>query len=154
MHPLNPSTEPGDAEHGSAALEFILVGLILLVPLVYLVVALGLIQAQSLGAEAGARQIARTVSLSTDAATARVGADRVLASVVGEYGIDPKTVDVALACVPSSSSCPRAGSTVIVTVRARIPLPLVPAVLGLDRLASIPIEASAAQKVSRFWGTG
>src|SRR6478752_8703647 len=99
MRRLNPSTEPGqedDPERGSAALEFILVGLILLVPLVYLVVALGLIQAQSLGAEAGARHIARTVSLATDAATARTGADRVLASVVDEYGIDPQSVDVAM----------------------------------------------------------
>ena len=54
-----PATTP---ERGSAALEFILVGLILLVPLVYLVVSLGLIQGQSLGAEAGARHIARAVS--------------------------------------------------------------------------------------------
>ena len=41
----------------------------------------------------------------------------------------------------------------MITVRTRVTLPLVPPVLGLDRLASIPIEASAAQKVSRFWGT-
>ena len=48
---------PGD--EGSAALEFILVGLVLLVPLVYLIVALGSIQGQSLGVETGARQLAR-----------------------------------------------------------------------------------------------
>jgi len=153
MLPSNPSTEHDDPERGSAALEFILVGLILLVPLVYLVVALGLIQAQSLGAEAGARHIARTVSLATDAATARVGTDRVLASVVDEYGIDPQSVDVAMECVPAGSNCPQAGSTVVVTVRTRVALPLVPPVLGLDRLASIRVEASAAQKVSRFWGS-
>jgi hypothetical protein len=153
MRPSNPSTEPDDPERGSAALEFIVVGLILLVPLVYLVVALGLIQAQALGAEAGARHIARTVSLAPDAATARIGADRVLASVVDEYGIDADSVDVTMECVPASSPCPQAGSTVVVTVRTRVALPLVPAVLGLDRLATIPVEASAAQKVSRFWGS-
>ena len=153
MHPSNPSTEADDPDRGSAALEFILVGLILLVPLVYLVVALGLIQTQSLGAEAGARHIARTVSLAPDAATARVGADRVLASVVDEYGIDARSVDVAMECLPAGSSCPEAGSTVVVNVRTRVALPLVPPVLGLDRLASIPVEASAAQKVSRFWGS-
>jgi hypothetical protein len=57
-------------------------------------------------------------------------------------------------CIPAGSSCPQAGATVVVTVRTRVALPLVPPVLGLDRLASIPIEASSAQKVSRFWGTG
>jgi Flp pilus assembly protein TadG len=156
MPPTNPSTDatPDDPDRGSAALEFILVGLILLVPLVYLVVSLGLIQGQTLGAEAGARHIARTVSQAPDAASARTAADGVLASVVEEYGIDAATVDVGMECIPAGSSCPQAGATVFVTVRTRVPLPLVPPVLGLDRLASIPIEASSAQKVSRFWGTG
>lgn len=139
-------------ERGSAALEFILVGLVLLVPIVYLVVSLGLIQGQSLGVEAGARHLARTVSTAPDAATARERADRVLASVVEEYGLDPASVHVSFACRPVSAECPQAGSTLVVTVAARVALPLVPPVLGLERLASIPVEASAAQKVSRFWG--
>ena len=53
MHPSNRSTD--DPERGSAALEFIVVGLVLLVPVVYLIVTLGLVQGQSLGAEAAAR---------------------------------------------------------------------------------------------------
>lgn len=140
-----------DPERGSAALEFILVGMILLVPLVYLIVALGLIQGQSLGAEAGARHIARAVSTATDADAARGSADRILRSVIEEYGLDRDAVSVALDCRPAGSSCPEAGSTLVVTVRTRVVLPLVPPVLGLDRLASIPIEAAAVQKVSRFW---
>jgi Flp pilus assembly protein TadG len=137
---------------GSAALEFILVGLLLLVPVVYLIVSLGLIQGQSLGVEAGARHIARTVSQATDAASARAEAARVLDAVVAEYGIDPASVDVAITCRPATATCPEAGATVVVTVAARVTLPLVPPVLGLERLASIPVDASAAQKVSRFWG--
>ncbi len=154
MRPSSPSTEAmaADPERGSAALEFIVIGLILLVPLVYLVVALGLIQGQTLGAEAGARHIARIVSLATGADSAREAADRVLASVVEEYGIDAASVDVSMECLPAGS-CPRAGATLVITVETRVALPFVPPVLGLDRLASIPIEASAAQKLSRFWGT-
>jgi len=41
-----------------------------------------------------------------------------------------------------------------VTIAGRVSLPLVPPVLGLDRIASIPIEATAVQKVSRTWGDG
>jgi Flp pilus assembly protein TadG len=152
-------TEPNEAdrddpERGSAALEFIVVGMILLVSLVYLVVALGLIQGQALGVEAGARHIARVVSLSTDAASARGTAAGVLDSVVDEYGIDPDAVHLDLACLPAGAACPRAGATLVVTIRTTVALPLVPHVLGLDRLASIPVGASSAQKVSRFWGTG
>ena len=59
MRPSNRSTDltcpppDDDPERGSAALEFIVVGLLMLVPLVYLVVTLGLIQGQSLGVEGG-----------------------------------------------------------------------------------------------------
>lgn len=151
MHPSNPSNDPDDA--GSAALEFILVGLLLLVPIVYLIVSLGLIQGQSLGVEAGARHIARAVSQAPDAASARDRADRVLSTVVEEYGIDPATVDFALTCRPAGATCPEAGATIVVTLRAQVALPLVPPVLGLEQLARIPIEASAAQKTSRFWGS-
>ena len=49
-------------EGGSASLEFITVGLLMLVPLIYLVGALGMIQGQALGVEAAARHTARAIS--------------------------------------------------------------------------------------------
>ncbi|MBW9093026.1 TadE family protein [Microbacterium jejuense] len=159
MRPSNRSTEPAtppapapssdDPERGSAALEFILIGLLLLVPLVYLVVALGLIQGQSLGAEAAARHIARAVSTATDAADARNRADAVLSAVAEEYGLDD--VGLSVECTPAGAACPRAGAALHVTVRTTVTLPLVPPVLGLDDLAAIPVEATSVQKVSRFW---
>jgi len=141
----------GDA--GSAALEFITVGLLMLVPLVYLVVALGQIQGQALGAEAGARHVARAIASAPDAATATARTDAVLRSIIDEYGIEPDEVELSLTCRPAGSACPEAGSTVLVTVATRVALPLMPSVLGLSSLASVPVEASAAQKVSRFWGS-
>lgn len=146
----NPSTDPGD--RGSAALEFILVGLILLVPLVYVITALGLIQGQALGAEAGARHIARAVATAEDGPDAQRRADRILGAVVREYGLAAGEVDLRLHCRPAGPTCPAAGATVTVTLSSRVALPLVPPVLGWDRAAAIPIEASASQRVSRFWG--
>jgi len=154
MRPWRPSTEiaeGGDGERGSAALEFILVGMLLLVPLVYLIVSLGLIQGQSLGAEAGARHIARVLSTAEDADAARESADRILTSVIDEYSLDADSVEVSLDCLPAGGSCPEAGSTIIVTIQTRVALPLVPPVLGLDTIASLPVQASAVQKISRFW---
>lgn len=155
MRPWSRSIEAlfdaDEGERGSAALEFILVGMVLLVPLVYLIVSLGLIQGQSLGTEAGARHIARAVSTAPDADAARERADRILRSVIDEYALDADLVSVSLECRPAEVSCPEAGSMLVVTVQTRVALPLVPPVLGLDRLASIPVEASAVQKVSRFW---
>lgn len=141
-----------DDERGSAALEFILVGLVLLVPIVYLIVALGMIQGQSLGTEAGARHIARAIAQSENADDARRSANLVLESVVAEYGIDPAAVAFSISCTPTGSTCPSAGATLVVTVRTAVALPLIPPVLGLDQIARIPVEAVSAQKVSRTWG--
>ena len=59
-----------------------------------------------------------------------------------------------MSCSPAGAACPSAGATVIVTVTTRVSLPFVPPIFGLDKAASIPLEAAAAQKVSRLWGTG
>ncbi|MFJ4174507.1 TadE family protein [Microbacterium sp. NPDC089696] len=149
MHPRSRSTS---SEDGSAALEFIAVGVLLLVPLVYLIVALGSIQEQSLGVEAAARHLARALSLAPDAEAGSARGQRVLDAVAEEYGIDPGELDVDMSCAPVSSPCPAAGTTVTVVVSTRVRLPLVPAVLGLDRAASVPVEGIAVQKVSRVWG--
>ncbi|MDR2997809.1 MAG: TadE family protein [Microbacterium sp.] len=137
-------------DEGSAALEFITAGVLLLVPLVYLVIALGAVQEQTLGAEAAARHTARAISQASDSAAATSRADAVLASVREEYGMGD--VDVAQSCVPAGGVCPRAGATVIVTVSTRVSLPFMPPIAGLDEITAIPIEASAAQKTSRLWG--
>lgn len=139
-------------EEGSAALEFIAVGVILLVPLVYLIVALGVIQEQTLGVEAAARHTARVVALAPDAETAEDRSRRVLAGVVAEYGLAEDAVEVAMSCTPTAAECPSAGSTIVITVATRVALPLMPPIFGLDRAVAIPVEASAVQKVSRLWG--
>lgn len=161
MHQPRPSTRrvrratardlPGD-ERGSAPLEFIVVGLLLLVPLVYLIASLGVIQSHALGVESGARHLARAIAMAPDAAAAEARASAILHSTASEYGISAGSIDVGFACVPAGGACPRAGATMIVSVAARVPLPLVPPVLGLDHIASVPVSATAVHKVSRFWG--
>ena len=141
-------------DDGSAPIEFIFVGLILLVPLVYLVIALGAVQNHSLGVEAGARHIARAISSASDSVDAETQAAAVRDAVIAEYGLDPAAADVEVTCAGTASNCPEAGATVIVTVRTSAALPLIPPILGLDHLARVPIEATAVQKVSRFWGAG
>ncbi|MDQ0729014.1 TadE family protein [Microbacterium sp. W4I20] len=143
----------GRNDDGSAALEFITVGVILLVPLIYLVIALGTIQEQTLGAEAAARHTARAIAMASDVDTAAARGEAVLDGIIDEYGLDPDAVDLSLSCTPAGVECPSAGATLIVTVIARVRMPLVPPVLGLDRAASVEVQATAAQKVSRTWGS-
>lgn len=145
-------SRPG--ERGSASLEFIAVGVILLVPLAYLILVLGTVQDQLLGVESAARHTARVVSTSGGAAEADARAARVVDAAIDEYRMDAASVATSVRCVPAAATCPSAGATVVVTVSAEVSLPFMPAVFGLERFTRIPVEASSAYKVSRTWTAG
>lgn len=161
MHPLKASkTETVDRklpwswcdDTGSAALEFITVGVILLVPFVYLILTLGSVQSQLLGAEAAARHAARLMSTASDATDATHRAERAVTTAIDEYGMQRETVNLQLRCVPAAAMCPSPGAVVIVTVTTQVSLPFVPSIFGLDRTTAIHLEASAAGKGSPSWG--
>lgn len=135
---------------GTAALEFITVGLILLVPLVYLVLALAALQAGTLAVEGAARQAARVYVQAPNAEQAAARAARAVEFGLADYGVDASSASISVRCA-DAPTCPTRNATVTVTVRANIPLPLVPDVLDLSSSASVPVESSAAQRVSRFW---
>ena len=146
--------KPLSDDDGSASLEFVALGTLLLVPLVYLVIALSVIQSQSLGAESAARHIARAIASAESAADVDTRTQAVLDATVSEYGIDKQSLTVDVQCTPALSPCPAAGATVLVSVRIAVPLPMAPALPGLEGFARVPVEATAVQKVSRFWGEG
>ncbi|MBB2974729.1 hypothetical protein FHX49_000270 [Microbacterium endophyticum] len=136
---------------GSASVEFLVVGMLLLVPLVYLIVALSTIQSHAMGTAAASRYIARTIATAGSGAAASTSTERALQMLADEYAMDAAQIEISVDCAPSAFSCPEAGTTVTVTVRAGATLPLVPPIFGLDNATAIPIEASSTQKVSRFW---
>lgn len=150
MRRWNPWVRNDD---GSAALEFITVGVILLVPLAYLVITLGVVQETLLGAEAAARHTARVIGQAESLTAAAESGDAVLANVIDEYGIDAENVAVSITCTPTGANCPSPGATVIVTVTTHVSLPFVPEIFGLERATQIPLQAASAQKVSRLWGS-
>lgn len=141
MHRWNPR----DDERGSASLEFIVAGLILLVPIVYLVLALGAVQNAALGAEATARFVARTIA-SGDEAAAAVVRD----SVATGYGLDPESLAIRIDCVPATAQCPAAGATVLVTVSDTVLLPFMPDLFGLADATAIPVDATGTYRVERL----
>ena len=135
------------SDRGSASLEFLTVGVILLVPLVYLVLAVAAIQGGALAVEGAARQAARVAVVAGDQAAANTAVDRVVRVTLADYGIESAAAAVVVDC---ADDCAEPGSRVHVSVTARVTLPLVPDFLSLGQMGSVPIEASATQNVSRF----
>jgi hypothetical protein len=139
-------------EQGSASLEFITAGMLLLVPLVYLILVLSQVQAGALAVEGAARQAARVYVQSSTPATAAAAAQRALQFALADYGLDADGATLSVSCTPTPAQCLQRRGFVTVTVSARVTLPLVPPVLDLDVPLSVPLEATATQQVSRFWG--
>lgn len=142
------------ADDGSASLEFITTGVLLLVPLVYLVLAVSSIQGASLAVEGAARQAARVYVQSPSADVAKERAGRAVEFALADYGLASTSAKVDVSCTPQPEICLTRNGAVTVTVRISAPLPLVPDVLDLSSHASVPMQSSATQKVSRFWSAG
>lgn len=135
------------SEEGSAALEFITAGMLLLVPVVYLILALSAVQGATLASEGAARHAARVYVQATPGTQATAQAQQAVNVALADFGIPEDKATVSISCSPNCVS-PR--SLVTVTVAVDVPLPLVPAVLNLDRRAVVPVSAQASDVVSRF----
>ena len=77
-------------DDGTAALEFVTAGLILLVPLVYLILAVASVQAGALAVEGAARQAARVFVQAPTPDEAAARAARAIDFSLADYGIEPR----------------------------------------------------------------
>jgi len=153
MQRSRPSTESalrGGRDEGSASLEFITAGMLLLVPMVYLVLVMSAVQAGALAVEGAARQAARVFVQGESVPKATAQAQRAIEFALADYGLDAADAVVSVNCSPRPSECLTRLGTVTVEVGITVDLPLVPPGLNVDVPLAIPLEASATQQVSRF----
>jgi len=141
-------------DSGSASLEFITAGLILLVPLVYLVLTVAGVQAGALAAEGAARQASRVYVTATTVDDARARAEQAIDFTLSDYGIDISQSRVTIACAPTPTDCLSRHGYVTVGIEVAVPLPLAPAAVSVDAPLSVHVSSSATQQVSRFGGSG
>ena len=151
------SSEPGSsglrrlgADDGSASLEFITVGVLLLVPLVYLVLVVSALQGAALGVEGAVRQASRVFVQEETLGEAQAAAERAIRVTLADYGLEADDAEVAITCRPDPSDCLARRGFVTVEIAIVVPLPLVPPVLVVDVPAGVPVHAVATEQVSRF----
>ncbi|ROS76989.1 pilus assembly protein [Cellulomonas sp. PhB143] len=134
----------GDGDRGNALVEFIGATVLLLVPALYLVVAVARVQSGALAVESAARSVARAVVTADSAAAAAARAQTATRLALADQRL-PGTADVSVEC--SSDPCHVPGSTVVVTVRYEVGLPFVPRGLLDGRSLAVPVEAVQASPV-------
>jgi hypothetical protein len=148
-----PPSRRWATDEGSASLEFITAGVLLLVPMVYLIVALASVQAGALAVEGAARQAARVFVQAHDETSGRAQANTAVEFALDDFGVDDSGATVSVACSHPSTCLTRRGY-VTVTVTASVPLPLAPPALTVATPLAVPLTATSTEQVSRFWGAG
>src|SRR5579875_3043500 len=149
MPPSNRSLE-----RGSAAVEVLVLGVLLLVPLVYLVLTVAALQGAAFAAEGAARQAARSIALGPRDADGRRAAEAAVTVALADWRVDRRAAAVVVRCTPEPGDCSTPRGSVVVTVRVAAALPLLPPALAVGAPGSVPVDATSVQRVSMFAGTG
>jgi hypothetical protein len=128
-------------ESGSALVELTWLGLLMLIPLVYVVITLVTVQRSAFGATEAARSAGRAFLLAPDVATGRARAYDAARLALSDQGVSLKPADLAIVCRPTPQSCLQPGSSVEVRLHLDVALPLMPS-LGNRSAASISVASS------------
>jgi len=136
-------------DSGNAQVEFLGVALLLLVPLVYLVLVVGRIEAASFAAEGAAREAARVAAGASTPTDAARRAATVVGVALRDQGFDdPPAGVLRLTC--SSQPCLEPGSTVTARVEIDVDLPFVPSFVRSVVPLQIPVTADRVAAVDEY----
>ena len=127
-------------DEGNALVEFVVLGVLVLVPLVYVVLTVFQVQRHAYALTSAAREGGRVFVLASSGDEAFARAETAIRISLADQGVDADAVGVDFRC--SQDPCLSPGGRVDVLLRARAPLPLVPASLGGSPTS---VEVSARQ---------
>lgn len=133
----------GADEAGSAVVEFVFLGLLLLVPVVYLVLSVGQVQAASFAAVGAADAAAKTYASAPDVATGEERAAAAAELALDDFGLGSDVMRLEISC---PEKCLQAGTTVTARVFVNVPLPG----LGWADASAVQVDSESTQIVERF----
>ncbi len=127
-------------QRGAAMIEFIVLGVGVIVPLAYLAISAVTVQAAAFASTQAVREAGRAFSAAT---TAREGRARAL--VAAQFAFADQGMELpadALRITCAEGECLAPGSVVDVDLAWSVPLPWLPGSLAADVPARVPIEAT------------
>lgn len=137
------------ADRGSALLEVIVLGILVLVPVAYVVLAVAAVQSAAFASAQAVREAGRAFA---SAATPRAAAERAEVAArlaLADQGFDLPRDALRLACFRGACLAP--GSIVEVRLTWQVALPWLPATLG-EQPVAIPIEAAQVVPIDDYRG--
>ncbi|MGH3509610.1 MAG: hypothetical protein ACRDPI_05195 [Nocardioidaceae bacterium] len=120
------------AETGSALIEVTWLSILLLIPLVYLLLAVFDVQRSAFGLSAASRAAARAFVLAPTVAEGRARARAAAEVALHDQGLSLSDARLVVRCRPDPRRCLSPGSTVVVDLDLGVALPLMPSALGAN----------------------
>ncbi len=127
-------------EGGTALVEVTWLSVLLLVPLLYIMLAVFEVQRSAFAVSAAARSAGRAYAIAPDEAAAGDRAATAAAVALGDQHLDETRSRLQVTCEPDPANCLAPGSVITVEVAYPVALPLMPTALG-GSTPSIRVEA-------------
>jgi len=138
-----------DDERGSGLIELVWAGVILLVPVLWIVVSVFTVQRGAFAASGAARAAGRAYVLAPNDAVGHARALAAARQVFRDQGIGKQPFELRVACQPYPRRCHSGTSVVTVTISGRISLPLLSSMLGGSG-PKIKVDAQHAVPVGQY----
>jgi hypothetical protein len=127
--------------------EFVVLAVVLVVPLVYLVLAVFEIQRAAFATSAAAREAARVFVVAPSSAEGESRAAQALGLALADQGVDERPTSLRIEC--DEDPCLTPGARVTIRVETVVALPFVPW-LGDTPIASVSVDAAHTQTVDVY----
>lgn len=133
-------------EDGSALVELCWLGILLLVPLLWIVISVVEVQRGAFAVSGAARAAGRAYALAPTDAEGYHRAQAAARQALDDQGVHGVPLTVRISCTPYPHDCHAGTSVITVVVASRVDLPLLPRFLGggapsfaLDATHTVPI---------------
>jgi hypothetical protein len=136
-------------EEGSALVELTWLGILLLIPMLWIVLSVVDVQRGAFGVSSAARAAGRAYALAPTDALGQVRAEQAARQALADQGLRGVPFTVTVTCAPYPHSCHQGTSVVTVRVATRVDLPLLPEVLG-GQSPSFALDASHAVPIGQY----
>ena len=136
-------------QRGSALVELSWLGILLVLPVLWIVMSVFQVQRGAFGVSSAARAAARAYALAPDDTSGLVRARRAARLALDDQGVHGVTPAVRVTCTPYPGDCHQGTSVITVSVHSRVVLPLMPSALGSSR-PSFALDATQTVPIGQF----
>ena len=139
---------PRPEESGSALVEFAWLGLILMVPLIWIVLSVFEVQRGAFAISGAARAAGRAYALADSDSAGMAQARAAARDALADQGADGMPFDLRVSC-GGLPDCHARGAVITVRVATRVRLPMLPDILGSGS-PSFALDASHTVPIGQF----